>query len=188
MQNTISVTITFSEPVAFAEAVTRTATLNSYLGMLVGRPQNILKLAVRLAPEAENTAFLRVYWSMPPRREPSHEKEKPHPADVLLDAVREPDQFSRVLANWLQAQGDRREARGRFFGCFADQHYYSVDRLVAAANMFDILPASAVPADIALSEGQENVRDAARKLFRALPPSAERDSVLGRWEGWARAA
>jgi hypothetical protein len=30
-----------------------------------------------------------------------------------------------------------------------------------------------------MSEEQKSARDAARKMFRALPPSAERDSVLG---------
>jgi hypothetical protein len=54
-----------------------------------------------------------------------------------------------------------------------------VDRLVAAANMFDILPSAAVPPDVTLSEEQMSSRDEARKLFRALPQSAERNSVLG---------
>ena len=68
LQNTISVTIAFSHPLVFEEAMTRAATLSNYLGMLVGRPQNILNLAVRLAPENDAAGFLRVYWSMPPRR------------------------------------------------------------------------------------------------------------------------
>jgi hypothetical protein len=179
LQNTISVTIEFGEPVVFEEAMTRTSILSNYLGMLVGRPQNIQDLAVRLAPENEITGFLRVYWSMPPRRDAAHEDEKPHCADVLIDAVHEPDAFSNVLANWLRVHAERYKARGRFFGCFADQRYYTVDRLVAAANMFDILPASAGPGDVVLTEAQTTARDEARKLFRALPQSAERDSVLG---------
>ena len=179
LQNTISVRIAFSEPLLFEEAMTRTATLSNYLGMLVGRPQNILKLAVRLALENDAADFLRVYWSMPPRRDASHGEERPHPADVLMDAVNEPDAFSTVLASWLHVHSERHEARGRFFGCFANQHYYAVDRLVAAANMFDILPPSAVPRDVAMSQEQKNARDEARKLSRALPQTAERDAVLG---------
>lgn len=125
LQNTISVTIEFSEPVLFEEAMTRTATLSNYLGMLVGRPQNILDLALRLAPENDAIGFLHVYWSMPPRRDASHEEKRPHPADVLLDAVRNGDQFCRAMANWLQVHSERHEARGRFFGCFAGQNYYN---------------------------------------------------------------
>jgi hypothetical protein len=140
LKNKSFVTIEFSEPIPFKEAMTRTAALRDYLGMLVGRPQNILNLAVRLVPEDGTTILLRVYWSMPPRRDTPHEEDRPHPADVLMDAVRDPEGFSNVFANWLQVHADRHEARFRFFGCFAEQRYYSVDRLVAAANMFDILP------------------------------------------------
>ena len=154
LQNIISVTAEFSEPVLFEEAMTRTATLSNYLGMLVGRPQNILNLAVRLVPEKDSAGVLRVYWCMPPRRDAADEGKKPHPADVLIDAVDEPDAFANVLADWLHVHAERHEARGRFFSCFLDQHYYSVDRLVAAANMFDILPSSAVPPDVALSMEQ----------------------------------
>ena len=179
LQNTISVSAEFREPVVFDEAMTRTATLTNYLGMLAGRPQNILNLSVRLAPEEESAGFLHVYWCMPPRRDAADEGKKPHPADVLIDAVKEPGAFGCVLANWLQVHAERHEARGRFFGCFAHQHYYSIDRLVAAANMFDILPTSAVPADVTLSPEQIRARDEARTLFRSLPQSAERDSVLG---------
>jgi len=179
LEDTIFVTMAFKEPLIFDEAMTRTATVNSYLGMLVGRPQNIVELAVRLATVSETPAHLRVYWSMPPRRDATREEERPHPADVLLDAVRQPDSFSNVLASWLQAHSERQEARGRFFGCFGDQQYYSTDRLVAAANMFDILPSSALPVDVALSAEEQKAREAARQLFRALPQSIERDAVLG---------
>ena len=179
LRNTISVTIAFKEPLIFDEAMTRTATLNSYLGVLVGRPQNIFHLAVRLTPEDDTVPFLHVYWSMPPHRDQSSEEKSPHPADVLLDAVCEPGRFSTVLRSWLDVHAERHEARGRFFGCFGEQQYYSVDRLVAAANMFDILPSSAVPGDVELSQDEENAREAARKIFRALPQSTERDSVLG---------
>lgn len=179
LKNTISVAVEFSEPVLFREAMTRAAALRDYLGMLVGRPQNILNLAVRLVPAVGTLGLLRVYWSMPPEREPPHEEDRPHPADVLIDAVGDPKGFSNVVANWFQEHEDRREARFRFFGCFAEQNYYTVDRLVAAANMFDILPAAAVPGDVELTEDEVRARDEARKLFRALPTSIERASVLG---------
>lgn len=178
LKNTISVTIAFGEPQIFEEAMARTATVNSYLGMLVGRPQNITKLHAHLVPTAARPSFLSVYWSMPPRRSASREGDKPHPGDVLLDAVRAPAEFSAVLGCWLQADRERRAARERFFGCFGDQQYYGVDRLVAAANMFDILPDSAAPAEALLSAEEKNAREAARTLFLALPPSIERNSVL----------
>jgi len=71
-----------------------------------------------------------------------------------------------------------RSARFRFSTAFALQRSFTIDRLVGAANMFDILPASAVPADVPLTKEQEDAKTASRALFKALPPSPERDSVL----------
>jgi hypothetical protein len=179
LENTIFVTVALENAITFRDAVLRTGTLLSYFGMLVGRPQNLVKLGLLIASSPEKPVFLRVYWSMPPRRERLHEEENPHPADVLLDAVRQPETFSNVLANWLERHRAWHEARSRFFESFADQHYYSIDRLIGAANMFDILPNSAVPPDVELSEELKAAKEAGRKSFRALPQSLERDSVLG---------
>jgi hypothetical protein len=114
--------------------------------------------------------------SDPLRKEERHQ---PHPSEVLLDAAHDPDSFCMVLERWLDMQGERHAARGRFFACFANQRSYTIDRLIAAANMFDILPGTAVAADVQLSLQEKNARDAARKSFLALPQSAERDAVLG---------
>jgi ApeA N-terminal domain 1 len=96
-----------------------------------------------------------------------------------LDAVRQPDDFCRVLASWLDRDDFWRDARGRFSNCFAKENSYDVDRLIGAANMFDILPSSAVPLDVPLSKELEEAGKTSRKAFRALPRNPERDSVLG---------
>ena len=64
---------------------------------------------------------------MPPDRETSSEAEKTHPSDVLMDAARQPEEFSRVLANWLAREHSWRDARLRFFGLLAKQNYYDLD-------------------------------------------------------------
>jgi hypothetical protein len=112
---------------------------------LVGRSQNLLELSLRIESDKERPVLLEVYWSMPPKREPSHGEQKPHPTDVLLDAVRQPDEFSHVLGRWLDRQQEWRDARLRFCNSFAKQQHYDIDRLIGSANMFDILPKSAVP-------------------------------------------
>jgi hypothetical protein len=72
------------------------------MGMLVGRPQNILSLGLRIKEQPELPSIFQVYWSIPPRRDPSKERGDPHPGDILLNAIHESDQFSGVLASWLQ--------------------------------------------------------------------------------------
>jgi hypothetical protein len=179
LKNTIFVSIAFAEPLTFEESIVSVSTLLGYLGILAGRPQNILRLTLRVQSDEPGSAFLNVYWSMRPQRDPSHESERPQPSDVLLDAARHPLEFSRVLTNWLRRSPQWRDARLRFLGCFAKGGRYGIDRLVAAANMFDILPDSAVPPHVCLSDELKAAKESTNKIFRALPRSAERDSVLG---------
>jgi hypothetical protein len=179
LKNTIVVTIAFADNVTFDDAITRTLTLSRYLGLLVGRPQNIRKLSLQLGTDHERPAILRVYCSRPARREPSHGSERtPHPAEVLLDAVRQPEQFSAVLRSWLDRQEAWHDARLRFFDSFAEQWTYGIDRLIRAANMFDILPDSAAPKHVELTDELNKAQSECLRLFCALPDSPERSSIL----------
>jgi len=179
LKNTISVSLAFPQPVAFQECIERVSTLLPYLGLLVGRPQNLVRLHLRTQDVQQNTNLLQAYWCMRPKRNSEHEGPKPHPAEVLLDAVRRREEFTRVLANWLARHEAWRDARSRFFNSFGWQIHYNIDRLVGAANMFDILPDSAVPPDIELSDELKLAKAGGDRLFRPLPESQERNSILG---------
>ena len=176
LKNTISVTIKLEQSVAFEDAITRVITLVRYFGLLVGRPQNLLGLWLSLANDGN---ALRVYWSMPPKRGPWSNGDKPQPAEVLVEPVRQSEAFNTVLRSWLERNEAWQDARLRFFNSFAEQRRYDIDRLIGAANMFDILPSSAVPRDVELTEQLKKAQMAGRELFLPLPPSPERDSVLG---------
>ena len=63
-------------------------------------------------------------------------------------------------------------------GQYRNQNLFFVDRLIAAANMFDILPASAVPSEIALAPTVVEAKNRCRDIFKKLPKTPERDSVL----------
>jgi hypothetical protein len=179
LKNTISVTIAFQEELAFENAIFRMSTLLRYLGVLVGRPQNILDISLRLSEDTQAPNILQVYWSIPLRRDPSKERGDPHPGDILLDAIRDPIQFPSVLVSWLEREESWRDARVRFFNSFAEQRQYDIDRLIGSANMFDILPSSAVPTDVSLTDDFRAAIDSSRKSFKALPVSLEREGVLG---------
>ena len=177
LKNTIVLAITFSAPVIFSEAISRMSTLLRYLELLVGRPQNIVSLSLATNSSHQRPAFLEVYWSLPPNRSRSR-GEKPQPRDVLLDAIGHTESFSIVLKNWLDRDQDWRAARARFFTGFGKQNHYTIDRLIGAANMFDILPISAVPLDNPLSDDIVLARKISRDAFAVLPKTPERDSVL----------
>ena len=178
IQNTIFITLEFREPVGLEESISCTRKVLRFLEIMVGRPQNLTDLSFSVKSENQTAELLRVYWSLPPKRDPASEEGKPHPADVMLDVARNPERFSQVLGNWLDRENDWCHARARFSACFGKQNLYDVDRLIGTANMFDILPRSAVPADMPLSQEISDAQGIAQNVFTSLPRSPERDSVL----------
>ena len=178
VKNTIRMNIMFATDRTIQESVEAVIDTLRFLEVIAGRPQNILELALRLSGTTEEPPqILDTYWCLPPRRE-NDDSRKPHPADLPLQAGMYPDKFASVLARWLERHDDWRNARTRYATASACQNRYEIDRLVGAANMFDILPASACLAVVSLTPEVEKARDDARKMFRALPPSPERESVL----------
>jgi hypothetical protein len=177
LKNTIFTTIVFKEACTFDETIVQTLTLLRYLEVLVGRPQNLLRLHLRVKSDDERSNILKVYWSMPPKRNLSNNERRPHFADVLVSAVKQPDIFARILSNWLDRNQAWQDARLRFSNSFA-QREYSIDRLIGSANMFDILPSSAFLPDVPLSEELESAKERCKNIFKELPKSPERDSVL----------
>ena len=64
---------------------------------------------------------------------------------------------------------------------------YNEDRVVRAANAFDLVPNCEFAGDISVSSDMQRAVRETRTLFKSLPVSDERDSVLGalgRVEEW----
>ncbi|HEV2500131.1 MAG TPA: HEPN domain-containing protein [Terriglobia bacterium] len=169
--------ITFADPCSFDDVINRTLTLLRFLELVAGRPQNLLSLQILVKSEDETPCILDVYWSRPPKRKVGYSL-RPDPIDVLINGGMQPGEFARVLSNWLSRDQTWRDARVRFSNCFAEQGYYTTDRLIGSANMFDILPASAVPPDVILSEELKSAKERCATIWRELPQSPERASVL----------
>lgn len=179
IKNTIRISVEFPDCEVFQNVIDHIYVLRDYFGLLVGRPQKLKQIRIQLRRDTDSPATLNVHWSLCPTRTETSNQEDPHPSDVLIDAVRRVEEFPKVLANWLERQPTWRDARHRFFGIFAKQRTYDVDRLIGAANMFDILPPTAVPTDIKLPSELLEAQTKTRTLFKALNPSPERNSVLG---------
>ena len=178
VENEIHLDMSFKNGVTVDEAITRINTLLRFLEIIAGRPQTLLRLAfVIQGPEAERKS-LDVYWSMSPSRTADSVERAPHPADLPIQAAISPEYFGSVLAAWVARDQEWRNARFRFSAAFAHQHRFTIDRLVGAANMFDILPSSAAPPDVPLTKEMEEARAASRAQFEALPQSPERNSIL----------
>ena len=178
VDNLIYLYVAFDEKKQIHHATRDVLDLLRLIEVLAGRAQNISNLQLLFEGENPFKETLDIYWSMPPRRECETDRAI-HPGELLLDAANDPEGFGRVLSSWLSRNEVWRTARARCSNCLVHQNSYNVDRLVAAANMFDILPASIFPAAALVTSDIQEARDKAKILFRSLPSSPERDSVLG---------
>lgn len=177
ISNRIGCEIKFANPASFEEAILKLQSILPFFAIIAGRGQEIESLKVQLKGKPKEYAFLDVYWCHPPRREGKDER-SPDPSDLPIDGVRHPQAFSETLTRWLQRHDEWKEARSRFANSFAKENFFDLDRLIGSANMFDLLPESAVPEAVLLGEEMRVARDTSKKLFKALSDSPERASVL----------
>ncbi len=149
-----------------------------FLSMAAGRVQGIDGIDLTTdGPEASRQS-LTVYPSFPAKLSDKSEYRKPFAPDLPLDPIQHPAEFAVVLSQWISRHGGRGVARSCYLGCMGKAATYSPDRLIGAANMFDILPAEAVPLSSDLSSDLLATRDDCVAMFKKHPASAHRDSVL----------
>jgi hypothetical protein len=178
VKNSIPIRIEFEKPLTFQDAFDRAYALLVFIDLLMGTKHRIESSTIELATKSDDKR-MDVYQSMASHVAREKKSNEPHPGDVLINGGMEPDSFSKVLAAWLTRQADWKSARIRFIQNFRKQNSYSVDRLVAAANLFDILPDGAVGVAPEISDSLAKATVEAEKLFRVLPKSQEKDVILG---------
>lgn len=171
--------LVFDEPVDFDTAYRRANDLLCFLSMAAGRRQATKRMAIVLAtngPEG-HPPLLTAIASLAFRgsRLDGH---KPNPGDVPLDPVERRSEFEAVVTHWAARHDDWRTARGRYVGFLGEGNKYGVDRLVGAANMFDILPNDAGLPQSDLDPSIVAARDACIKLFRQEAVSVDRNTAL----------
>lgn len=181
LNNSINIAIRPSKPVCLEVATQSILDLLRFLDVILGRAQKINSYILKVEnSQSERPDIFEVYLSLGPahNRPRMMDKDIPSPFGVLIDPVRRKDEFIKVLTNWLKVNSDRRVARQRFSNSFMYGRDYSINRLISAANMFDILPNSAVPRDEQLSDEIINAKTLCSEIFTALPDSYERSSML----------
>lgn len=176
IDNRIFLRIVPPAPVGFHKAIELMMPVLRFFLIVAGRRQEILDFYIR-PREVTNVPPLEVYWCREPVPRPL-DSDSPSPGDIPVNGGINPDLFARVLAGWLYNDDARRDARLRFSQVFARGNRYDEDRIVGAANMFDLLPPGAAPQTDQIAGPLKKARDSARHLFKALPESAERSSLL----------
>ena len=99
-------------------------------------------------------------------------------SNLALDFSADADEFCKTMRRWLNNHAARERARSSYLVHMIERSSYNEDRLIRAANAFDQLPNDLYPEEVVIDQELANAKAQARKLFRALPDSPERSSVL----------
>src|ERR1700733_3219490 len=180
LDNRIFTTITPPSLLTFNAALDSILCILRFVTIAAGRRQTLRHFEIETY-EGKAAQYLGVTWSHHPSRHRSKSGQRRNdllPRDLPFDPIGRTEEFTRVFNAWLNSDPERWEARARVDDAFARQNSYSHDRCVGAGNAFDLLPASAVPKKIELSEDVASARDTCREMFRALPNSDEREALL----------
>ncbi|MDL5596889.1 hypothetical protein QS468_29520 [Bacillus subtilis] len=179
IENKIVVGIETLKPVPFHVAMSHVYKIANFLSVLAGRVQGINDVQIsttKLVMDFPTT--LQVFESYRWKAKDKTDSHKPVVGDIPLDPVRRKTEFETVLRVWVEKHDKWQRARNRNLVCLGKLNKYNIDRLVAAANMFDILPEDATPIKSEPeTEFLETIAEFKQKL-RKHSESVDRNSVL----------
>jgi hypothetical protein len=181
IDNEVMVTMTPSESFTFKDGLNQLSVLLRFFELILGREQPLKKLNVRLCNQTGCSSAIDIHRSLAPDSSEladSEESRSIGPRDVLICTVDSSEQYSTVLINYLASDNERHDSRGRLSSALNAGRRYTIDRIIAAANIFDIFPDSTYPENVELSKDLAVAKEEAQKLFKALPTSIERSSIL----------
>ncbi|WP_337460101.1 HEPN domain-containing protein [Pseudomonas putida] len=178
IDNRMLISLEFHSHLTFKEAMENLSTLNCFLSYMAGRVQGIKNIEVETFIDTDIPKPLAVFASYATKTSAKGSYHKPHAGDIPFNPIKSPDEFARILTNWIDRHHEWAASRWRYVGCLEKGDLYDVDRLVAAANMFDILPPDATPIPATISVELEKAKKECKKIFKDLPISPDRNSIL----------
>jgi hypothetical protein len=168
--------IRFSASTELSSCLRAISMLTQFLSLVAGRSQGVSNVLVQTDGASEKDMPFLLHWSFSPLAESTNEEQdKPSFIDMPLDAIRRPDEFTRVLTTWWETSPSQGLARARLHSCRSRGNLFDIDRLVAAANMFD-LRATGVLTEI--SEELDLIRKESVEALKKLPITDDRDGVI----------
>ena len=180
--------IKFDEPLSVTESLKRMARVLQFFDLILGRFQNVSTIGVHTGFDDPSHSF-ELYATAYARQQSTSEESESGSSlrsKVLIHPVNDSIEFGNVLRDWLDRDGEWRTARNRLSDDWG-KRLYDYNRIIAAANVFDLLPNSVYGNKPSLNSELSGAVDASRKIFRSLPRSEERDDILGyfgRIGGW----
>lgn len=163
----------------FIDAIDEIYKMSSFFSVLAGRYQGIKNIRMTLSDESlDRYSYLDIKLSFKHKKADKGNSFKPHPGDLPIKPFVDPDKFGELFSKWMASHKYWRVARNRYLGCIRKGNKYDTDRIVAAANMFDLLPSDAVPLVTDLSDELSVTVRECKLMFRKHPVGIDRNSAL----------
>lgn len=178
ISNSIVTLVEFSKTRSVSETDVEIRRVLRFFHTILGRPQNIVELQI-VDDDNPIPVSSDLHLSMYPTYSRLSSSREPDFRDILVDAATDRESFSQLLREWLLKEKTWHIARLRFASGWARARNYDANRIVGAANMFDLLPNNAIPPNLTLEARLEDAVQQSRELFKMLPRGEKRDSVLG---------
>lgn len=179
ISNEVTVDIDFTEPKTLESALFSLRKLHGLLELSLGHRQRYDWIELDLIYESKKTTQelpqrARLYWSLCNSRVKDDSIIEHH--DVLFSIDQQPEEFSKIAEGWMNSHESMGDPRDRFATAFFSS--YDINRIVGAANMFDLLPDSHVPKKKEVDSQLKEAISQCRSIFKNLPESFARQSVL----------
>lgn len=166
--------VAFEPALALEDCLREVARIAQFLSLVAGRQQGVTNIQVALDGVDHKNPPLSVYWCSGPEQVNGQDLDTPSWRDIPLDCIRRTDEFKQVIERWF-ASDEHTLARNRLYACRRSNNSFDIDRLVAAANMFDLTKSLAVEP---VSREVEKVRDECKIALKTLPRTDDLNSVI----------
>lgn len=143
IKNTIILTISFDKAVFLKDAFSRAHELSSFLRLIGGRGLAFNNISLKKHGD-ELSAFNVLHNSF----SWGDNMENTYHSSPLIDIPS--DDFNKILKNWFD-KTERKDVRYNFYNTYF-KNIYSPNRLIIAANMFDVFPSDNKKKELSLEE------------------------------------
>ena len=176
LRSLLKLGIRFSVPTELNACLKAVTNLTQFLSLVAGRQQGVSNVQLQINGASEKDMPLLMHWSFAPSvANTEEEQDEPSIRDMPLDAIRRPNEFAIALSSWWETSYAQGLARARLHSCRARGNQFDVDRLVAAANMFD-LRVTSVATEISADLAQVCAESV--KALKKLPKTDDRESAI----------
>jgi hypothetical protein len=178
--NRVRIGISFNRSVKLQDALRAAYEFGYFCDVVSQTTHCIQDIEVRHRSAKEGESFIRLVVTNAETDEGTRIDFRDH----LVSGGLHKQEFETILAKWMKAKRNHRSARRRIAECIRYGNHYTADRLVGAANAFDLLPDETV--------GQPSLPAGAKEALRrlkheagALPPPYREQVLanLGRIKG-----